>query len=320
MAKPLTADQQMAAYKAAGVTIREVSGWRQRGMWRIPAKGWEPHGVVIHHTAGDLGGRSVSQYIDDIINGDPACPDKANVVIDPDGVLWVNAAGRANHCLQYSDKAWSGWLNESFPFTGSVNWRGSNQNANKYTYGGECIAAGAPNAAQQETAARWAAAICRAHGWSAGSVCGHGEVADDRDWSDPGLDMGAFRKRVAAILGGKSSGGATAAAAPSKPAESSTPANTSNASNSSNDSAIENGDLMMRGCYYHTNSRTTIYLLFNEQSGFYHEFSKGDNAGPLSAGYVNPIAQNWNTGAWPEITAGHAGVLKSALDDVRKGR
>ena len=204
MATPLTADQQMAAYRTMGVRLHEVPGWRSRGMWRIPAKGWEPHGIVIHHTAGGLGGRSVSQYIDDIINGDPAVPDKANVVVAPDGSLWINAAGRANHCLQYSDQAWNGWLNESFPFTGSVNWRGSKQNANKYTYGVECIAAGAPNAAQQETAARWAAAICRAHGWSAGSVCGHGEVADDRDWSDPGLDMGAFRKRVAEILGGAS--------------------------------------------------------------------------------------------------------------------
>ncbi|VEI04096.1 N-acetylmuramoyl-L-alanine amidase [Acidipropionibacterium jensenii] len=206
MATPLTADQQLAAYKAAGIKkIVQNRGWRTRGMWRISAKGWQPRGIIIHQTAGNLGSRTVQQYADDILNGDPACPDKCNVFIPPDGSLWVNAAGRANHCLQYSAKALAALTRETFPLAGKYHdLRGSQQNMNRYTYGVEMIAT-APNAAQIETAARWAAALCRAHGWSAGAVAGHGEVADDRDYSDPGIDMGAFRARVAALIKSKNS-------------------------------------------------------------------------------------------------------------------
>lgn len=199
MANPLTADQQLAAVKAAGISkIVENSGWRSRGIWRI-SKGWKPKGIIIHQTAGNLGSRSVQQYADDILNGDPSCPDKCNAFVAPDGTLWMNAAGRANHCLQYSNQALNAMINETFPLTGTVAWRGSLQNMNEHTYGLEMIAT-APNAAQVETAARWAAALCRAHGWTAGCIAGHGEVASDRDYSDPGIDMGAFRRRVAAIL------------------------------------------------------------------------------------------------------------------------
>ena len=199
MANPLTADQQWAAVKSAGISkIVENSGWRSRGIWRI-SKGWKPKGIIIHQTAGNLGSRSVQQYADDILNGDPSCPDKCNAFVAPDGTLWMNAAGRANHCLQYSNQALNAMINETFPLTGTVAWRGSLQNMNEHTYGLEMIAT-APNAAQVETAARWAAALCRAHGWTAGCIAGHGEVASDRDYSDPGIDMGAFRRRVAAIL------------------------------------------------------------------------------------------------------------------------
>jgi hypothetical protein len=190
----------MAAYKSMGITVKEVPGWRDRGIWRIASKGWEPHGVIIHQTSGNLGSRTVSQYIDDIINGDPAVPDKANAVIDPDGDLWINAAGRANHCLEYSQRAMDAFLNDEWPLSGKYHdLRGDLQNFNKFCYGVECIGT-ALNTKQIETAARWAAAICKAHGWTAQSVAGHGEVADDRDYSDPGVDMGAFRRRVDALL------------------------------------------------------------------------------------------------------------------------
>ena len=78
----------------------------------------------------------------------------------------------------------------------------------------------------------------------------------------------------------------------------------------------------MHGCWYHPNPKdknTRIYLLFNEVSGFYHEFSNGTGRGALSSGYVNPIAKNWDTGAWPEITAAHAKAVKHGCDLVRKG-
>lgn len=204
MATPLSADEQLKAYKASGIkNIHENGGWRTRGIWRISAKGWSPVGIIIHQTAGNLGSRTVQQYMDDIINDDPACPDKCNVAVAPDGTLWVNAAGRANHCLQYSSKALNAIKTGSMPLDRKyADYRGSAQNMNFYTYGVEMIATN-PTEAQIDTAARWAAALCRAHGWSAGHVAGHGEVADDRDYSDPGIDMGKFRTRVDALLKNK---------------------------------------------------------------------------------------------------------------------
>lgn len=52
--------------------------------------------------------------------------------------------------------------------------------------------------AQYDAAVRWAAAICRAHGWSAQSVIGHKEGT--RRKIDPSFDMDVFRDAVAARL------------------------------------------------------------------------------------------------------------------------
>lgn len=200
MAKPLTAQQQLNAIRAEGCRVAEYTGWRDRGMSRAASKGWAPQGVVIHHTAGGLGARTAQQYIRDILVSDRAVPDKCNVAIAPDGTVWMVAAGRANHMLYYSQRARDMAVAGTWPTSGSTNARGSLQNGNSWTYGVECIAAGVPNAAQRDAAVRWAAALCRAHGWSGGEVFGHGEAAYDRGFSDPGWDMGAFRRDVMARL------------------------------------------------------------------------------------------------------------------------
>ena len=200
MATPITPDQLIKALKRMGQPYREYQGWRERGIWRTKRDGFEPRGITIHHTAGGLGKRSVEQYIADIIDGDPSVPDKAHAVIAPDGALWLNAAGRANHCVYYSQRAMDAILAGDLPTTGSVAWRGSLQNMNRHAYGVECIATGVPNAAQRATAVKWAAALALHHGWSGGETFGHGEVAQDRDWSDPGWDMGTFRRDVKALV------------------------------------------------------------------------------------------------------------------------
>lgn len=201
MSRPLTPQQMIDAIRAEGCTVREYVGWRERAQWRSRERGHDVNGVVIHHTAGGLGSRSVEQYIADILVGDPAVPDKCNAAIDPDGVVWLVASGRANHMLYYSDAARSMAVNGTWPTSGgSVHARGNRQNGNAWTYGVECIAAGVPNQKQREAAVRWAAAMCRAHGWGGREVFGHGEAAYDRDFSDPGWDMSAFRADVVARL------------------------------------------------------------------------------------------------------------------------
>lgn len=201
MATPLTPDQILAAMRRAGLDPVEYPGWRTRGQSRAASKGFAPRAITIHHTAGNLGSRSVASYINDILVSDPDVPDKCSAAIAPDGSVWLVASGRANHHLHYSTQGLAAVTAGAMPTSGgSVNMRGSAQNFNAYAYGVEIIAAGAPNAAQREAAVKWAAALCWAHGWGAGEVVGHGELAYDRDHSDPGLDMSAFRADVAALV------------------------------------------------------------------------------------------------------------------------
>lgn len=74
----------------------------------------------------------------------------------------------------------------------------------------------------------------------------------------------------------------------------------------------EEEDMAMKGAAYPDGSKT-IYILFNEVSGFYVEHS-----GVNGKTYNNPIAQNWDTGSWPTITKAHATVIKRSLDAVRR--
>lgn len=197
---PLTPDQLTAALDRFGVKYVEYPGWRTRGLSRAAQRGYDPRGITIHITAGGLGSRSVSKYIDDILLYDPSVPDKCNAATAPDGTLYLIAAGRANHHLYYSAAGLSALSSGKMSLNGSVAMRGSQQNFNTYSYGIENISAGPPNAAQRETSLRWAAAICYAHGWSGQEVVGHGELASDRGFSDPGIDMGAFRRDVMALV------------------------------------------------------------------------------------------------------------------------
>jgi hypothetical protein len=56
-------------------------------------------------------------------------------------------------------------------------------------------------AEQYLAAVRWAAAICRHHGWTERSVIGHKEWSDWK--SDPSFDMDNFRVAVSAALAAK---------------------------------------------------------------------------------------------------------------------
>lgn len=200
MATPLTPDQILAAMRRAGLDPVEYPGWRTRGQSRAASKGFAPRAITIHHTAGNLGSRSAASYINDILVSDPSVPDKCSAAIAPDGSVWLVTAGRANHHLYYSEQGLAAINAGTLPTSGSVAWNGSLQNFNAYSYGVECIAAGVPNSAQRAAAVKWAAALCWAHGWTGGEVVGHGEIASDRDHSDPGFNMGQFRADVMALV------------------------------------------------------------------------------------------------------------------------
>lgn len=221
MAKPMTPSQRLAAFKAEGIKLVEMPGWRDRCRChdgshergeRPTGRPWGPvNGAMIHHTGSDTSNpRSYAAGV--LTNGyaglpGPLCTDATA----PDGTLYLIASGRANHAgggdaddagdrnvLQsVIDEA--AWLmqREAKPDDGNIGGSDGNDNF----YGNEAMYSGghAPTAAQLDTMVRWAAAICRFHGWSARSVIGHREWSKDKP--DPGyVGMVDFRRRVQARL------------------------------------------------------------------------------------------------------------------------
>lgn len=74
----------------------------------------------------------------------------------------------------------------------------------------------------------------------------------------------------------------------------------------------EDEDMKLKGASYkRAEDGETVFILFNEVSGFYSEHSG------VGGDYNNPLAQNWDTGSWPGITESHASALKRNLDKVR---
>lgn len=75
----------------------------------------------------------------------------------------------------------------------------------------------------------------------------------------------------------------------------------------------EENDMTMKGAYYpRAADGATVFILFNENSGFWTEHTT--TAGGT---YNNPIAQGWETNSWPPITESHALGLKASLDKTR---
>ncbi|MFD4858480.1 peptidoglycan recognition protein family protein [Streptomyces atratus] len=195
MATPLTADQQLAAFKDAGCKVVEYKDWRTHS--RNHKGPWGPvHGVVIHHTVTTGTTNSVALCY----NGHSTLPGPlCHTVGAKDGTLYMVGNGRANHAGLGDADVHNAVVAEALklPVDNETNTDG-----NRYFYGIELINLGNGKdpwpEAQVDAAARWAAALCRAHNWSARSVIGHKEWQPGK--IDPAFDMDAFRVRVQRIL------------------------------------------------------------------------------------------------------------------------
>lgn len=195
MATPLTADRFVAALKAEGVRVVERSGWKTRN--RNHKGPWGGvNGVMVHHT----GPYSTEKGMVDLCwSGYSGLPGPlCHGVVDRAGVVHLVGYGRANHAGNGDDDVLAAVVAETkLPVDNEANTDG-----NRHFYGFECINTGGGQSwpdAQVEGMVRIAAAICRAHGWSAASVIGHKEWQPGKP--DPaGIDMNAFRARVDARL------------------------------------------------------------------------------------------------------------------------
>ncbi|WP_406200027.1 peptidoglycan-binding protein [Kitasatospora sp. NBC_01560] len=196
MATPLSAQQFLDSLRAEGVTVTEVGAWRNHN--RDHKGAWGPvHGVMIHHTATRGTDASVQICRDGYTSlPGPLC----HGVISQDGGVHLVGYGRCNHAGLGDGTVLKAVIAEG-PLPPD---RVADTDGNARFYGFECVNDGHNEPwpeVQVEAMVRAAAAICRAHGWSARSVIAH------REWQpgkpDPaGIDMDQFRARVAAVLGG----------------------------------------------------------------------------------------------------------------------
>ncbi|MFE6362989.1 N-acetylmuramoyl-L-alanine amidase [Streptomyces sp. NPDC057806] len=203
MATPLTADRLVAALRAEGCAVREVSGWRTNNRNHVGA--WGPvHGVMIHHTVTGPGTDVVSL----IFNGHSALPGPLSTgCITKDGVVHLTGNGRANHAGGGDPDVLAAVVNESYssypPPTNEHQGSTGAIDGNSRFYGWECENEGDGTdpwpRVQYVAMVKATAGICRAHGWSAKSAIGHLEWSD---WKpDPrGFDMQDFRRDLAACL------------------------------------------------------------------------------------------------------------------------
>lgn len=200
MARPLTADQQIAAFKKWDVKYKEYPGWRTRTR---PGGLTDVIGIGNHHTGGGSASESYLKFLfvtgrpEDGIPG-PLC----NVATDTIGVVHLGAIGRANHFGSGSASTAAVVESEDYRgFSAEIKPGPDGVNGNPIFYGNEWIYSGTkpPSAAQYAAAVRYNAAICDAHGWTALSCIAH------REWTrrkqDPfGVPMDRFRIDVAALL------------------------------------------------------------------------------------------------------------------------
>ena len=190
MSTPLTAAQMLAALKAEGLTVHEHPGWTTHNREAATGKVFGPViGVLIHHTAGH-GDKELCYNGRSDLPG-PLCHSWLGKT---DG-LWMIGHGRANHAGLVDLDVLNALRAETSPLPHDDQ---ANADGNDVLYGLEIENLGNvldPYPADQYRAAvLWAAALCRAHGWSENSVAGHKEVQPGK--VDPSFDMDVFRADV----------------------------------------------------------------------------------------------------------------------------
>jgi len=193
MSAPLSADQLLTVLRAEGVKVVEHAGWRTHN--RNQKGPWGPvNGVVIHHTAGRSSLGLVYEGTADLPG--PLC----HTHLAKDGTATMIGNGRANHAGTFAQNAFNAVVAESSTHPRPDSAEPIDGNTHFYGIEIENLGDGKDPypSVQYEAAVKWAAAICRAHHWSADSVIGHKEGT--RRKIDPSFDMGKFRKDVAARL------------------------------------------------------------------------------------------------------------------------
>lgn len=211
MATPLSADQLLAKLKGEGLTVHEHPGWRTHNRDSATGKDFGPViGVLIHHTAGH-GDKEICYNGRSDLPG-PLC----HSWLGKTAGLWMIGHGRANHAGLVDLDVLNALRAERSPLPKDDQ---ANADGNDCLYGLEIENLGNGTdpypADQYRQAVLWAAALCRAHGWSERSVAGHKEVQPGK--VDPSFDMNVFRTDVRKQLESKPGGAVPQKPTPSTP-------------------------------------------------------------------------------------------------------
>ncbi len=218
MAKPMTAAQFVKALKDEGLTVLQHKGWESHNR-AVSGRPWGPvHGVLIHHT----GGAAPSDY-NVVWSGRADLPGPcAQAYLSTSGIVTMMGNGRANHAGGGDPRVLDQVIDEDYRDAPSPSryhdGSAGAADGNRYFYGLEVSNTGSKSddypVAQYQAIVKFAAAVCRFHGWSAKSVIGHKEWSN---WKpDPVFSMVQFRKDVQALLDKDP-------AEPEKPSKPSTP-------------------------------------------------------------------------------------------------
>lgn len=211
MATPLSASALLTVLRAEGLSVHEHAGWTTHNRDSATGKTFGPvHGVLIHHTAGH-GDKEICYNGRSDLPG-PLC----HSWLGKTAGLWMIGHGRANHAGLVDMDVINALIAEksTLPHDDQANADG-----NDVLYGLEIENLGNGKdpypAEQYRQAVLWAAALCRAHGWSERSVAGHKEVQPGK--VDPSFDMNVFRTDVRKQLETKPGGTTPQKPTPSTP-------------------------------------------------------------------------------------------------------
>ncbi|MFC9949207.1 N-acetylmuramoyl-L-alanine amidase [Streptomyces prasinus] len=191
----MTPTQMLAALQAEGLApVENLSpNWRTHDRNHVAS--WGPvAGVAIHHTAG-------TDSLAFCINGDAGLPGPlCHAHLAKTGTLTLISGGRANHFGGMAQNAYDAMVAQAPVHPAPAAAEPVDGNTRTYGIEIENLGDGVDPypAVQYEAAVKWAAAICRHHGWTADAVIGHGEGTTRK--VDPSFPMAGFRAAVAARL------------------------------------------------------------------------------------------------------------------------
>jgi hypothetical protein len=180
---------------AAGVNVKAADGWEKRGR-----PGFQPKGIMLHHTAGPRGGDAPTLAL--CISGRPDLSGPlCHIVLGRSGTAHLIAANVANHAGPGAAEVLDRVVRDE-PVTGNanVNCYKDSQSGNAFFYGIEVENAGVQGdpypQAQIDALVDICAALCSAHGWTSNRIVHH------RQWTARKIDM-SYRGDIPGLVAQK---------------------------------------------------------------------------------------------------------------------